>query len=120
MSKPENAEELAQAVAEEWLSFTEKGDASESWALASTTFKGAVTEAQWAESLQKAQSGVGRPLSRELKTAEYHSELPGARDGHYVILTYDTRFEHKQKGTETVVPELDDDGEWRVSGYFVK
>ena len=52
--------------------------------------------------------------------AEYKSELPGAKDRHYVILTYDTRFEHKQNGAETVVPELEEDGEWRVSGHFVR
>lgn len=47
-------------------------------------------------------------------------ELPGAPDGHYVVLKYSTRFERKRHGTETVVAELDEDDEWRVAGYFVK
>lgn len=120
MEKPESAEEKAQRAADDWLAGIDAGDPGATWAEASSTFRAAVTEAAWAESLGRVQSSLGRPISRSLATAQYKSELPGAPDGHYVVLTYDTRFEHKANGTETVVPELDDDGEWHVSGYFVK
>jgi hypothetical protein len=120
MDKPEEAEQRAAEVAEGWLRHIDAGDADGSWAEASSTFRSAVTQATWSESLSKVQGSLGKPLARSLESAEYKSELPGAPDGHYVVLTYRTRFEQKMNGIETIVPELDFDGEWHVSGYFVK
>jgi len=41
-------------------------------------------------------------------------------DGEYVVIQYDSSFEHKQSAVETVTPMLDKDGKWRVSGYYIK
>lgn len=120
MRKPDAAEQKAQVAAEHWLVHMDAGDSNAAWTDASSTFRAAVTRSQWAEAVGRVQGSLGRPVTRSLATAEYKSELPGAPDGHYVILTYNTRFEHKANGTETVVPELEEDGGWRVSGYFVK
>lgn len=109
----------ARAAAERWLAFIDHGDAASSWEDSSSIFRGAVTPEQWRESLETVQDRLGRPLSRDLESAKYTTELPGAPDGEYVVLTYRTTFERKQNGRETVVPELED-GAWRVSGYFVK
>ena len=57
---------------------------------------------------------------RTLKGAESASELPGAPDGQYVVIQFDTQFERKRTAIETVTPMLDTDGQWRVSGYFVR
>jgi hypothetical protein len=46
--------------------------------------------------------------------------LPGAPDGEYVVIQYESSFEHKQAAVETVTPMLDKDGTWRVSGYFIR
>ena len=118
--KPDQAEALARDAADAWLSKIDEGDTAHTWAEASSVFRAAVSEADWATSLSRAQGPIGKPLERTFESAEYKSELPGAPDGHYVILTYKTRFEHKEHGQETVVPQLDTDGAWRVSGYFVK
>ena len=63
--------------------------------------------------VQSALTGVAR-------IAAYVKTLPNAPDGEYVVIQYDTNFEHKQGAVETVVPMLDKDGKWRVSGYFIK
>jgi hypothetical protein len=55
-----------------------------------------------------------------LKSKKYATELPGAPDGEYVVIEYESSFEKKRNSTETVVPMKDPDGGWRVSGYFVK
>ena len=41
-------------------------------------------------------------------------------DGKYVILEYESAFEKKSSAVETVVPMVDPDGTWRVSGYFIR
>ena len=120
MVDPAQAEQAARHAAEEWLSHIDSGNAEESWSDAASAFRDAVTQDAWAASLGKVQRALGRPLHRVFRSAEYHTELPGAPDGHYVVLKYDTKFEHKERGEETVVPQLDRDDVWRVSGYFVK
>jgi hypothetical protein len=55
-----------------------------------------------------------------LKSKQYAEELPGAPDGEYVVIEYETSFERKKNGTETITLMKDTDGEWRAAGYFVK
>jgi len=59
-------------------------------------------------------------LSRKLKSAAYAKNPPNAPEGEYVVVQYDTNFENKSGAVETVVPNLEKDGKWRVSGYFIK
>ena len=63
---------------------------------------------------------MGKLLSRKLKSATYKTTMPGAPDGEYVVIQYDSSFEHKQAAVETVTPMLGKDGKWRVSGYYIK
>jgi hypothetical protein len=63
---------------------------------------------------------LGAVISRKLKSAEYTTQLPGAPDGQYVVLRYESGFEHKSSAIETVTPALDKDGKWRVCLYTVK
>ncbi len=44
----------------------------------------------------------------------------GAPDGEYVVIQFETSFEHKRSAIETVTPMMDRDGKWRVSGYYIK
>jgi len=37
-----------------------------------------------------------------------------------VVIRYDASFANKKSAIETVTPMLDKDGQWRVSGYFIK
>ena len=118
----DNQDSAADAVsaARDWLELIDRGDSSESYERAAALFKSAVSLEQWRSSLAAAQAPLGKPLSRSLKSTSYAEELPGAPDGKYYVVEYDTAFEKKRNGTETVVPMLDEDGVWRVSGYFVR
>ena len=59
-------------------------------------------------------------LKRSVKSKQYATSLPGAPDGEYVVIQYETSFEKKKSAIETVTPMLDKDGKWRVSGYYIK
>lgn len=63
---------------------------------------------------------LGKVLSRKFKSATYTKTLPGFPDGEYVVLQFETSFEHKASAIETLTPMLDKDGKWRVSGYYIK
>jgi hypothetical protein len=113
-------EQLAQQSADAWLALVDSGKYAESWQEASQLFKAAVTKEQWQTAVGSARNPLGKVLSRKVKSTTSTKTLPGAPDGEYVVIQYDSSFEHKQSAIETVTPMLDKDGKWRVSGYFIK
>ncbi len=113
-------EQLAQQSAEAWLSLVDSGKYADSWQESSSMFKAHVSKEQWQSMLGATREPLGKISSRKLKSATYTRTLPGAPDGDYVVIQYETSFEHKQSAVETVTPMLDKDGKWRVSGYFIK
>ena len=107
-------------VARDWLALTDAGSGPESWAAAATLFRRAVTPDAWAAQLAAVRPPLGGVLTRTLESAREATELPGAPDGVYVVLQFRTTFEHKRTATETVTPMRDDDGQWRVAGYYIR
>ena len=116
----QGAEQLAIESAERWLALTDAGKYADSYHDASQYFKAAVSSDQWQTSMHAVRDPLGKLVSRKLKGSRYTETLPGAPDGKYVVLQYDTGFEHKRSAVETITPMLDSDGKWRVSGYFIK
>jgi len=113
-------EQLAQQSADAWLALVDSGKYADSWQEASQLFKAAVTKEQWQSKLWASRDPFGKMVSRKLKSAIYATTLPGAPDGEYVVIQYESSFEHKQSAVEMVTPMLDKDGTWRVSGYYIK
>jgi hypothetical protein len=113
-------EKSAVNTAKTWLKLVDEGKYPDSWDETSQYFKNAVPREQWNASLKSFRSPLGQVISRNLKSKKYTKTLPGAPDGEYVVIQYDTSFKNKQHATETVTPMLDKDGKWRVSGYYIK
>jgi hypothetical protein len=118
-SEPEK-EKTAVAAAEKWLVLVDGEKYEESWKEAAAYFKCAVKQTQWVQLVQAARKPLGKLVSRKVKTSIYKSVLPGAPDGEYVIITFETELENKKSAIETVTPMMDKDGKWRISGYFIK
>lgn len=116
-NKPEDA---AQAAAETWLKLVDDGMYDASWDGAAKLFKGAVTKDQWKQAAAGVRGPLGKTITRKVKSREYMEKVPGAPDGKYVVIQFDTVFEKKSSAVETITPMLDPDGAWRVSGYFIR
>ncbi len=113
-------EKAAVAAAEKWVALVDAGKYTDSWKEAAEYFKSAVNQGQWEQSIQSVREPLGKISSRKVKTKTYQTTLPGAPDGEYVIIQFETSFQNKKTATETVTPMLDKDGQWRVSGYYLK
>ena len=118
-SNPEESTE-AIAAAEVWLELVDTEQYGASWDEAASYFRGAVSQEQWLWSMQSVRKPLGNKLSRSLKSQQYYTSLPGAPDGEYVVIQFNTSFEHKSSAVETVTPMKDQDGKWRVSGYYIR
>jgi len=113
-------EAAALSAAEKWLALVDRGKYGESWEDSAALFKNAVRPGQWTQSMQAVREPLGRLVSRSVKTLAYRTALPGAPDGEYVVIEFETAFENKKAAVETVIPMMDPDGVWRVSGYTIK
>ena len=106
-------------AADSWLAVVDKGEYKKSWDDAAAYFKQSINAPGWESALKKTRVPLGKVISRRLKSTEATTVMPGAPDGHYVIVQYKTTFEHKQSGLEKVIPMKEKDGSWKVSGYFI-
>ena len=113
-------EKAAEDSATKWLGLVDAGNYAASWDEAAQLFKNAVSKQEWTEKVKAVRAPLGKVISRKLKSATLKTTLPGAPDGQYVVIQYDTSFEHKKSAVETVTPMMDQDGRWRVSGYFIR
>jgi hypothetical protein len=116
----EGARKATREAARSWLAVVDSGKYAESWTQASSNFRKQVSTEQWENAVRSARGPLGKLLSREFKSAEYSRTLPGAPDGEYVVIQYDSTFQNKKEAFETVVAMREKDGEWRVGGYFIK
>ena len=119
-SSSSEAENAALKSAKAWLALVDSEKYEESWEEAAEYFKGAVPKEQWQQSMQSVRKPIGKNISRKLQSKLYLTSLPGAPDGEYVVIKFDSSFENKRNALETVTPLLDKDGQWRISGYFMK
>ena len=116
----ETQEIAALRAARAWLAVVDAGNYDESWHAAAGYFGTAVGNEQWRQAMEGIRRPLGKVLTRELKGKTTVTELPGAPDGQYVVIQFNTVFENKRAAVETVTPMLEDDGNWSVTGYFIK
>ncbi|GAB3455032.1 hypothetical protein GCM10027321_07050 [Massilia terrae] len=113
----------AAAAAERFLAAVDKGDVTGSYNEMAGASRLMVTLQQWDGAMKTVRAPLGRLESRRMVTAVPTRNLPGAPEGDYVVIQYNTRFSKlpdDQMAIETVTPMLDRDGNWHVSGYYVK
>ena len=109
----------ADEAAGKWLALIDGRQYLDSWDQAASLFKQQVSADNWLQSISAARQPLGAMISRKLISATYATSLPGAPDGEYVVLQYQTTFKYKKSAVETVTPMLDNK-RWRVSGYYVR
>ena len=110
----------ALAAAENWLPMIDHGEYAKSWKEAAEYFKTVITEGEWVQSMQEVRKPLGKPISREVKSLTPKTSLPNTPEGKYVVIQFETSFEKGKSGLETVTPQLERDGKWRVAGYHIQ
>jgi hypothetical protein len=94
--KEKAMEDNAVAAARSWLKLVDNNQYDKSWDQAAALFKKAVTKEGWNKALQTSRAPLGKLLSRSLKSKKYATQLPGAPDGQYVVIQFETSFENKK------------------------
>lgn len=121
-ARAENAESLSKArsAADSWLAIVDSTDYARSWEKTAELFRSTVTQSKWKNDLEKSRLPLGNVKSRTLKSTDFIRTLPNAPDGEYVVVQYDSLFNHDIKVIETVTSMREADGSWKVAGYYIK
>ena len=109
----------AQRIAREWLAITDRGDGGASWDAAAKLFRDAITRERWSESLTAVRSPLGAVEQRTVLSTSFEKSFPGAPQGDYAIVLFRTAFAKRADSQETVTLAREQDGAWRVVGYFI-
>jgi hypothetical protein len=108
----------AQHSGESWLALIDNQKYAESWTQASSFFRGHIHQQQWADMVKGARAPLGPVKSRKLTKTTTATALPGAPDGEYTILQFQSSFQNKASAVETLTL-MKDNGAWRSAGYFI-
>ena len=100
----DQSQQKAVEAAKKWLALVDKGEYGKSWEAAAGYFKAAVAEKQWEQTMAAVRSPLGKVITRKLKSKQYATSLPGAPDGEYVVIQFETSFENKKFSVETITP----------------
>ena len=103
-----------------WLELIDANQFSDSLENASPVLRKAITEENWNQSLRGSRSPLGPVQSRKLLGAKFANDLPGAPPGDYVVFGFASVFQEHDNIIETVTAKKDDNGVWRVAGYFIR
>jgi hypothetical protein len=110
----------ANGAASGFLALLDAGRYADSWTQGAALMRGAVPQEQWSGVVGSMRKPLGEIKSRKLLSSTFTRSLPGAPDGDYVVVQYQTEFANKAGAVETVTPMREPDGSWKVAGYFLK
>lgn len=106
--------------AKTFLAEVDQGDWEGSWNATGRFFQAQVTAEKWAEAIEPVRAPLGKIVSRKLASVDSKTNLPGAPDGEYELLQFETQFSSLEKpAIETVVMLKGADG-WEVVGFFIR
>lgn len=114
------AEKNAVTAALSWLGEIDAGNYSQSWKETDVYFQKAVTDFGWSSTLTNVRQPLGALISRKLKSVQESKSLPGAPDGDYVVMQFDTSFSACKTAVETVTFIRQKDDSWKAIGYYIR
>lgn len=120
LATPASPQPEVDSIANQWLSSIDAGNYAQSWINAAVFFQKSLTEDAWVTTLTQVRKPLGALKTRELRSSKAATSLPGAPDGEYVVMEFETSFSAKETAGETVTFMKEADGSWKAAGYFIR
>jgi hypothetical protein len=113
------ATDQALQAAQHWLALLDANKYEACWDALAPAARSQIAKADFEASLAAVRAQYGALKSRRPSKMTFTHKLPGAPDGDYVPVQFETDFANNPHALETVIPMRTTDG-WKVSGYFVR
>ncbi len=120
--KPDQQRVDASSIAAtSFFELVDQGRYEQSWDICSTYLKNEIPKDEWSKRLAAVRKVAGKLLDRKQKDYLYTKD-PGANipAGEYMIYHFAAKFENNDHLTETLTVMLENDGKWRIAGYFIE
>jgi hypothetical protein len=104
----------------EWLILLDNGQYGRTWDTAADLFQTAITRDGWITRITSVKAPLGRLVARQFKSSEPVTNPAGVPEGEYLVIRFTTSFENSESSSETLVLHHGPEGEWKVSGYFIR
>ena len=120
VSQETQASLAAEARAKRFIGAVDAGDWKASWDAAGPFFQSQASLDEWVSLIQPVRTPLGKAEERRLTNVQKVQTLPGAPDGDYEILQYNTKFSGSgMMSTETVIL-VRNEGDFDIAGYFIR
>jgi len=127
----------AVSAVKKMLALVDAREYSESWKEVASFAQVKGTETDWINLINTNRVPLGKLISRQLVASipftltngmpsspafstPITNRYPGAPDGPYVTVYFDSAFAEKKNAKEEITVTLEKDGRWRPCGYFIK
>ena len=107
-------------AAAEFLFLVDTEEYAESWEVLSATLQTMLTQQAWSEKISELRSFLGPIVERVHQNIAYTDDATDVPSGEYVVMTFVSKFELRERVTETITLLLGDDNRWHVVGYFLR
>ncbi|MDT8443000.1 MAG: DUF4019 domain-containing protein [Desulfuromonadales bacterium] len=107
-------------AAAQFLFLVDTEEYAKSWEVTSENLKAILTQKAWNEQIAKIRSFLGPIVERIHHDISYTDSAIGVPAGEYVVMTFISRFEFRERVIETITLMLDSNDQWQVAGYFLK
>lgn len=107
-------------AAAEFLFLVDTEEYAQSWEVSSEALQKMLSKEAWSEKITQIRTFLGPIVERIHQTITYTDSAIDVPPGEYVVMTFVSKFELRERVTETITLLLGDDDEWEVVGYFLR
>jgi hypothetical protein len=112
--------EQSSSAAAQFLFLVDTEEYARSWEVTSENLKQMLTQKAWNEQITKLRSFLGPIIERIYHDISYTNSAADVPPGEYVVMTFISKFEFRDRVTETITLMLGDNNQWQVAGYYLK
>lgn len=110
----------AVSVAQEWLDLVENGQLHEGWERLSPQYRNNVTQQKWEAVFNSVHAKNARPINRTILHVSKWKDHSSGNDEKYLMVRIKTTYDDQSERVQMITPKLDEDGEWRVAGFYFR
>ncbi|HTS22821.1 MAG TPA: DUF4019 domain-containing protein [Casimicrobiaceae bacterium] len=103
--------------AQHWLQAMDEQRYAQGWSESAAVVREGRSEQEWVKEFGEPREALGKPVLRELKSADYSTRVRGAPEGEYVTAVYLTKFANIPVAATETLLLTHENGEWRIGGY---
>jgi aspartokinase-like uncharacterized kinase len=112
--------EASVQAAAQFLFLIDTEEYAKSWEVTSKSLKNILSQKAWNKQISKIRSFLGPIVDRNQHDIAYTSNANDVPEGEYVVMTFISQFELRERVIETITLMLNSEEQWKVVGYFLR